>query len=295
MNTPLISIIIPVYNCAPWLGEAIESCLNQTYENFEVIVVDDGSTDDSLNVASRYAPNVKIYTQLRKGAAAARNFGFSMSKGEYITYLDADDVFLPSKLSRQMQCLLDTQADFVFSDWRIMRPDQNNLEEPINLRQFDDLVLTLIHDKYPDECIIVGASLFKRSLIEKSKGWDEKVTVQDDHLFKFQIALLNPRFTHLPGVCVHYRKKHKPNTLGTKFLIDERHFVESYESITSVYEKFYELLENHQILTPQYIYPLLEKFEKLGKVWEHRSQLLFTKMLNIQDELKQRLLNERVA
>jgi glycosyltransferase involved in cell wall biosynthesis len=102
--TPLVSVIVPVYNGARYLGEALDSALAQDYGAVEVIVIDNGSTDDSRAVAA--ARNVKLLHQERPGAGAARNTGIDASRGEILAFLDQDDVWLPSKLSRQVEFLL---------------------------------------------------------------------------------------------------------------------------------------------------------------------------------------------
>jgi glycosyltransferase involved in cell wall biosynthesis len=100
-DAPLVSVIIPVFNCAHYLGEAIQSVLTQTYRPLEVIVVDDGSTDGSPQVAQAFSA-VRFYSQSHSGAAAARNLGVSLAQGAFIAFLDADDLWLADKLTRQM-------------------------------------------------------------------------------------------------------------------------------------------------------------------------------------------------
>jgi len=103
--TPLISVIIPVYNCEKYLAEAITSVLSQTYQNTEVLIVDDGSTDNSQNVGKRFARQgqVKYLYQANQGIGAARNRALSVAKGEFFALLDADDVWLEDKLTWQMK------------------------------------------------------------------------------------------------------------------------------------------------------------------------------------------------
>ena len=98
---PLVSIIIPVYNAEAYLAEAIESVLRQTYRPIELIVVDDGSTDSSAEVAKRF-DKVRFCFQPQSGAAAARNQGSSLAQGKFLAFLDADDLWSAHKLSRQM-------------------------------------------------------------------------------------------------------------------------------------------------------------------------------------------------
>ena len=95
MNEELISVVIPVYNVENYLGEALDSIINQTYKNIEVILVDDGSTDLSGKIADMYAKensNFKVYHLSNQGVAKARNFGLKVSNGKYLFFLDPDDV-----------------------------------------------------------------------------------------------------------------------------------------------------------------------------------------------------------
>ena len=101
-DLPLVSIIIPVYNRERYLAEAIESVLAQTYPAIELIVVDDGSSDRSAEVAQRYLPFVKYCFQPNGGTAAARNTGIALAQGEFLAFLDSDDIWTEDKLSRQM-------------------------------------------------------------------------------------------------------------------------------------------------------------------------------------------------
>jgi len=105
MTTPGISLIIPVYNGGRYLREAIDSVLNQTVKPREFIIVDDGSTDDSLQIARSYGSTLKIIAQPNGGTAAARNRGLAEADQPLIAFLDNDDRFVPQKLQRQVQCL----------------------------------------------------------------------------------------------------------------------------------------------------------------------------------------------
>lgn len=113
-NKPLIGVIIPVYNGERYLAEAIESVLAQTYRPVELIVVDDGSTDSSADIAKRYAPPVRYYFQPNSGAGAARNRGTDLAQGDLLAFLDADDLWVEDKLARQMEAFeSDSELDMV--------------------------------------------------------------------------------------------------------------------------------------------------------------------------------------
>src|SRR5436305_1935247 len=104
INQPLVSVVMPAFNAEAFVAEGIESVLAQDYECVEVIVVDDGSTDNTSAVASRYP--VKCIAQKNSGIAAARNAGVAVSRGSLVAFLDADDIWLPGKLSTQVAYLL---------------------------------------------------------------------------------------------------------------------------------------------------------------------------------------------
>jgi glycosyltransferase involved in cell wall biosynthesis len=103
---PLVSVILPVFNAGKYLAEAVESILAQSYRPVEIIVVDDGSTDDSAEVARRFGP-VRYHFQANAGAATARNQGVELAQGDFLSFLDADDIWSADKLSRQMDILAD--------------------------------------------------------------------------------------------------------------------------------------------------------------------------------------------
>jgi glycosyltransferase involved in cell wall biosynthesis len=108
--TALISCIVPVYNGEEYLAEAIDSILKQSYRPFEIIIVDDGSTDATATVAERYNKQIRYLTQRNAGPAAARNRGIDAATGEFVAFLDADDLWHPGKLERQIACFQESDA-----------------------------------------------------------------------------------------------------------------------------------------------------------------------------------------
>lgn len=104
MSSPLVSVVIPAYNAAPFVGEAIESVLRQSYRQYEIVVVDDGSIDTTAAIVAAY-PGVRLLRQPQRGAGAARNAGIRATQGELVAFLDADDWWTPDKLERQVALL----------------------------------------------------------------------------------------------------------------------------------------------------------------------------------------------
>ncbi len=130
-SDPKVSIIIPVYNCASYLGEALESVISQTYNDIEIIVVDDGSTDDSAKVAKKYLGHITYLYQENAGISAALNFGISHAKGDYFAFLDSDDIWKKNKLYLQMEIINTTpEIAMVFGYIeQFISPDLSDIEK----------------------------------------------------------------------------------------------------------------------------------------------------------------------
>ncbi|MGB1104680.1 MAG: glycosyltransferase family 2 protein [Crocinitomicaceae bacterium] len=114
---PLISIIVPVYNTEKYIDETIQSVVDQTYENWELILVDDGSIDHSKDIITEWTKKdnrIHYHYKENGGQASARNLGIALSKGAYIAFLDADDLYLPERLSSQIADLEKHKADFYY-------------------------------------------------------------------------------------------------------------------------------------------------------------------------------------
>ena len=114
-SSPLITTIIPAYNVEEYVINAIQSVLDQSYKNVELIIVNDGSTDNTEQIIKENYPSINLITQKNKGLSGARNTGIENSKGEYIAFLDADDQWLPDKLEKQVEFALKHNNVSVFS------------------------------------------------------------------------------------------------------------------------------------------------------------------------------------
>src|SRR5690242_3384038 len=123
-RAPLVSIVIPAYNCGDFIRDALDSVVGQDYPAVEVLVVDDGSTDDTCGIVTSYGSTVTLVRQSNAGAAVARNEGMRRARGEYVALLDADDVWLPGKLKAQVGHL-QSHADIAMccTRWSLLHPD----------------------------------------------------------------------------------------------------------------------------------------------------------------------------
>ncbi|MBO5691583.1 MAG: glycosyltransferase family 2 protein [Spirochaetaceae bacterium] len=128
---PPISIITPNYNCGRFIAQTIESVRTQTYTNWEMLIVDDCSTDDSYQIALEYAqkdPRIKVFqNEKNSGAAISRNKAIELSQGEYLAFLDSDDLWLPEKLEKQLQFMQENDCDFSFTEYEHIDEDNNSL------------------------------------------------------------------------------------------------------------------------------------------------------------------------
>lgn len=183
--TPLVSILIPAYNAEQWICETLQSVVRQTWRRKEVIVVDDGSTDRTLSIARQFAsPSVKVISQENRGGGIARNTALSLAQGDYVQYLDHDDLLAPDKVARQVEAmsggddertLLSGSFSKFFYCVQRAKPVRNVMCQDLHPVEF------FIH-KLNDEAawLQIGAYLFSRRLIEMAGPWYEKQSTDDD-------------------------------------------------------------------------------------------------------------------
>ncbi len=181
---PLVSVIIPTYNRADLIGEAVTSVLNQTFDDFEVIVVDDGSTDNTKEAIDRIEGPIRYIYQENKGLSGARNPGIDVAGGEYIAFLDSDDLWLPEKLAEQVRLLdQNSSAGFVYTDYEFVDGDGRSLPKPENylanpLRNGWILKHLLSFDFIPPSTVMVrkdclrSVGLFNTSLKQGTDDFD---------------------------------------------------------------------------------------------------------------------------
>tara|TARA_R110002096_G_scaffold16243_3_gene55552 strand:+ start:1274 stop:2221 length:948 start_codon:yes stop_codon:yes gene_type:complete len=210
---PLVSIIIPNYNNSKWLSSCIESCLLQE-GNFqkEIIVVDDQSTDDSWRILEEYQSNypseVFIYKNPSKGGNQARNFGFTKASGDYIQWLDSDDLLLPGKLATQLKFLVaHSNLDIAYSDWRMdfYEGAVKTREEVRIEKKYNSFLKALVEDRWlPNNSYLLKRSIAKR--LHEIQAWNPKRKVGQDREYFTMAAIIGARFTYVLGVFSVYNR-----------------------------------------------------------------------------------------
>jgi glycosyltransferase involved in cell wall biosynthesis len=200
----LVSVIIPVFNGETYIVEAIESVLNQTYPSLELIVVDDGSTDDTQRILKDYHSRLRCVSQQNSGVSAARNYGLRLARGEYIVFLDADDVLLPTKLTNQVACL-DREPDVgsVHSGWHLIDAQGEYIEtvEPWHDAPHLDLETWLIWCPF-----YLPAMMFRRHWLESVGGFDPTLRQAEDVDLLLRLSLMGCTTTWLQQPTVCYRQ-----------------------------------------------------------------------------------------
>jgi glycosyltransferase involved in cell wall biosynthesis len=202
---PLVSVLIPCYNGAKWIRDALDSCFKQTYKNIEIVVIDDGSTDDSLDILKSYGSEIKLETGPNRGLSAAQNRGLALSHGAYIQYLDADDYLLPEKIEHQLAYLEETGADGVYGDWRHQYHEADgtiHLGEIVLSGHQADLLESLLSGWWVPSMVL----LHRRETVIRSGGWDETLKAQNDHDFLIAIAMTSTDVRYQPGCFSIYRR-----------------------------------------------------------------------------------------
>src|SRR5712691_8562245 len=189
----LVSVVIPCYNQARLLHEAIESALAQTYANREIIVVDDGSTDNTTEVARRYS-TVRYFYQANAGPSAARNAGVEKSLGEYLVFLDADDRLLPNALKIGIECLRQhPDCAFASGFCRLVAADGSLLSEPEQPHIVRDHYLELLRRNY---IWCPGSVIYRRSAFQTANGFNESLGRGEDYDLFLRITRDYPIFCH---------------------------------------------------------------------------------------------------
>jgi glycosyltransferase involved in cell wall biosynthesis len=183
--TPLVSVIIPTYNRADFIIEAINSVLNQTYKHFEIIVVDDGSNDNTVQVLAPYQDRITLITQKNGGISVARNTGIAASKGELVAFLDDDDRWLPHKLAVQAPLFADPKVKLVHTAGHFF--DESNGWE--NTQFFGDVDF---HDLLGMKIIYVQTVITRRSVLDEVGLFDETLPAAEDVDMWLRIASKYP-------------------------------------------------------------------------------------------------------
>jgi glycosyltransferase involved in cell wall biosynthesis len=212
--TPHVSVIIPAYQAAPWIEASISSALNQDNVTTEVIVVDDGSRDETLDCARAAERKIadqgrlRVLTGPNAGASAARNRGLRAARGDWIQFLDADDLLAKDKLAQQIAALgANDENTLGLGRWGRFRLDKNTAhfaEESVYAAR--DGVDFLVRHYLEGGMAQPAAWLAPRALLAKVGPWDERLSLNDDGEYFARVALNATHIVHTPAALSYYRE-----------------------------------------------------------------------------------------
>lgn len=210
-----VSILIPCRNAERYLAATIESALAQTQPAFEVLVVDDGSTDGSAVVASGFGARVTVVASPGRGVSAARNHATHLARGEFIQYLDADDLLEPHALASRVDTLQRTGADIAISGWqRMVERDGTWGDGAVEEGRWPETTEPADLVVFKGFWAPAAALLYRRSLCDRIGGWRETLPVIQDARYLLDAVRVGGRVTHVPGVGARYRQ-HAGNSVST--------------------------------------------------------------------------------
>lgn len=263
-SRPAVSVVIPAYNAASYIEETLDSVLAQTYRDFETIVIDDGSTDNTGEVISQYGDAVRYIRKENGGSASARNRGIREARGRYIAFLDADDLWIPEKLERLHELFeKDPALAWAYSDALFVEAETDKAlyrASQIRARPQGDVLQPLMLGNFmPPSMIVV-----KRNVLEEVGGFDESELrrISEDWELCMRIAARYP-IRYLDEPLVHIRK-HSENKTGTMNL---EHALQS--RLTTIKEA---VARSPDRLTAYYDDAVANLYTNIGRKWLEREE-----------------------
>lgn len=241
IDTPKVSIVVPVYNGSNYLAEAIESALSQTYQNIEVIVVNDGSSDNKAtrNVALQFKDRIRYFEKENGGVSSALNLGISKMQGEYFCWLSHDDLYDKEKTAVQLAYMQENNLSVTYCDYRFIDQNGNNLKE-IESPCYDRLeaMKMLIGSGYIHGCTV----LIKHELFKKIGLFNEELKYTQDIDMWFRMLTIM-EFDKIPKVLISSRV----HQTQTSILNNSEHYKEIYKFYESALEN--QMLQNYLFST----------------------------------------------
>lgn len=198
-NLPLVSIVVPAYNHGEYVRDAIQSVLDQDYPNIELIVIDDGSTDNTREILEEFGDKFRWETQPNAGQARTLNRGWSEARGELLGYLSADDVLLPGAVSTSVRHLLaDPEIVLTYCNYNLL-DSQSRIIRRVEAPRFDyrEMIVKFVCPPGP-------GVLFRRSAFEATGFWDDSLRLILDYEYWIRLALQG-RFLKIPEVLAGFR------------------------------------------------------------------------------------------
>lgn len=264
---PLVSVIIPAYNGERYLSSAIDSLLVQDYANIEIIIVDDGSTDNTKEIVQVYGDKIKYFYKPNGGEASARNYGIRKAAGDFIAFLDCDDLYKKDKISKQLKTLLaHPDCGFVYNDIEVIDAGGN----PVNIlrseREFEWREDFLAYVLYRQVIPATAAMMIRKSMLDDTMVYPERYSNSVDYLFCIRM-LTKINCIYIKEVLYSYRRhggnltnSHKKQKTCEKAIIKDLGFEFIDQAVANS-----TFPENDKILLQSQIY---YKIDELNKAYD---------------------------
>lgn len=278
---PKVSIVIPVYNGSNYMREAINSALNQTYQNIEVIVVNDGSSDNTEEIALSYGNKIRYYSKENGGVSTALNLGIQKMTGDYFCFLPHDDVFALDKIEKQIRVIKESNQDeaIVWSGWDMYIQNEHRYKKVI-MPYENATIENMTKGIYPMlfSLITIVTVLFPKNYLDESGEFDPALSTAQDYDMMFRI--FEGRNTiYLEEELVHYRWHSEQGTQ------EDEHFIQNCKDMARKMEQQVSDSEIQRLFGNKYFfyYCLLDHYKQLK--WDDCYEELFHKFLLEQNSI----------
>lgn len=232
-----VSIIVPIYNSEKYIKSCVESLINQTYHNIEILLVDDGSKDNSFNICSDFTDNrIKIYKKDNGGVSSARNFGLQKATGYYVTFVDSDDLVEKDYVDFLVKAISDDGVDLSICNFYSHTKNKN--EFLVDIISQEETFYNILNDtRYSG---YVWNKLYKLNIIRENKlSFNEKISVCEDFLFNCYYISYIKRVAYVDSQLYWYNCDNESSATYNKYLYNPKKasIIDSYKEIINIYEK----------------------------------------------------------
>ena len=249
-----ITVIVPVYNVENYLEEAINSVISQTYKNLEILIIDDGSTDNSSQICDKYAKKdirIKVFHQTNKGLSGARNTGLKNATGKYIMFLDSDDKFEPQACETMYKFIERTKADYAIGNYINIDEDGSKWENPI-FKKDTYKEFTLSIKDYEKSFYIMNSAvwnkIFRKSFLDSLNITFVERLPAEDAIFTTTCFIKSKKVCYIPEVIYQYRQRYS-NSISNS--CSKKYFDGINKAYNIIYQNF---KDNNEIGFYRYFY-----------------------------------------
>ncbi|AEE50740.1 glycosyltransferase family 2 protein [Haliscomenobacter hydrossis] len=275
----IVSIIVPAYNCGKTINQTINSILQQsTIAQKEIIIINDGSTDNTAHILNQWQGNPQfiIHHTKNQGASAARELGRHLASGQYIKYLDSDDLLLPNSLALQVEALQKSKADICYGKWQKFREVEGEIQvlETMSPHLEEDTV----HSTFTTFWCPPAALLFTREIVDKIGPWPDQLPIIQDARYLQNAAMAGARFVEADAIVAQYRVS---DTSLSNRHGELKFYQDVYRNTLNVWQ-----IWQQRYPQPQYRSAIVETLRNCAKVFIQHDRALFdqciTELLKIE-------------